>query len=87
MLSVPPRSSTGPRLTYSDGVDGCTGSAADTSGDGDPATFSGYPRAVEATGQVGHEIIGALDVRVTWVWDYIAEPSEDNDGEEEATRE
>jgi putative salt-induced outer membrane protein YdiY len=29
---------------------------------------------------IAYEIIGDLDVRVTWVWDYIAEPSEDENG-------
>ena len=29
---------------------------------------------------IAYEIFGDFDVRVTWVWDYIAEPSEDQDG-------
>lgn len=29
---------------------------------------------------IAYEIIGDLDVRVTWVWDYIADPAEDKNG-------
>ena len=40
----------------------------------------GYTHRME-TG-VAYEVIGDLDLRVTWVWDHISNPTEDDNGEE-----
>ena len=40
----------------------------------------GYQHRLEAG--IAYDIIGDLDLRVTWVWDHISEPAEDDDGNE-----
>ncbi len=40
----------------------------------------GYQHRLEAG--FAYDIIGDLDLRVTWVWDHISEPTEDDDGNE-----
>jgi putative salt-induced outer membrane protein YdiY len=40
----------------------------------------GYQHRLE-TG-IAYDIIGDLDLRVTWIWDHISEPTEDEDGRE-----